>query len=286
MTYDRNTSKVKNIFRKAELLFYHNWIFYLVGCVIVLGLKLFYRSASADDLKWMLTPVSRWVNALSGISFTYVPLTGYVSHSREFIIAPSCSGVQFWLIAIAAMLFSYVHRMPHRRAGFVWTAVSVAGSWLYTVFINGIRIVLSIHLPLWFHARGLFTDRFTPEKLHTAIGTAVYFSALMLLCQIGGYLSGSFREVWIKKENAQDERCASSSVAVRRPHDAHVSFLIPAAGYFFIVLGIPFLGRVCRNDWIGFSEYASLVLGICLTLSLLVKLFASLKNLKKRTKTE
>lgn len=274
----------KNIFRQAKLLFYHNWIFYLIGFAAVLGLKLFYRSASADDLKWMLAPISRWVSALSGITFTYVPLTGYVSHSWEFIIAPSCSGIQFWLIAIAATLFSYVHRMPHKRAGFVWTAISVAGSWLYTVFINGIRIVLSIYLPLWFHGRGLFTDRFTPEKLHTTIGTVVYFSALMLLCQIGGHLSGKLSEAWIKKENAQNDRCASSSFAASRPHGTHVSFLIPAAGYFSIVLGIPFLSRAYRNDWTGFSEYASLVLGICLTISLLIRIFSSHGRLKKRTK--
>lgn len=271
--------------RKARLLFCRNWIFYLIGCFVILGLKLFYSNASADGLKWMLTPIARWVSALSGISFTYVPLTGYVSHSREFIIAPSCSGVQFLLTAIAATLFSYVHRMRTKRAGLVWTAFCITGSWLYTVFINGIRIVISIYLPFWLRARGLFSGRLTPERLHTAIGTTIYFAALILLYQIGGYFSGKLSKMWTKKESTRDERCASSSVTARRPHDTRVSFLIPAAWYFLIVLGIPFLSRAYRNDWTGFSEYASLVLGICLSISLLVRLFAFPRKAKRAPKS-
>lgn len=285
MSRRRNISRKRNMLRKAQLLFCHNWIFYLTGCLVILGLKLFYNNASADGLKWMLTPIARWVSALSGISFTYVPLTGYVSHSHEFIIAPSCCGVQFLLIAIAATLFSYVHRMRAKRTGFVWTAFCIAGSWLYTVFINGIRIVISIYLPIWFRVRGLFTGWLTPERLHTMIGTVIYFSSLVLLYQIGGHLSGKLSGLWAKEEGAQDDPYASSSVTACGAHDTRVGFLIPTVWYFLIVLGIPFLGRAYRNDWTGFSEYASLVFGICLTISLLVSFFAFPRKAKRASKS-
>lgn len=213
-------------------------------------------------------PISWWVSILSGISFTYVPLTGYVSHSWEFIIAPSCSGVRFMLIAIATLLFSYVHRMGTRRAGFLWTLFSIVGSWLYTIFINGIRIVLSIYLPHWFYAKGFFMGQLTPERLHTVIGTVVYFSSLILLYQIGGKLSGKLCKKWTQKSGDRADQAVSSSDTVRGFYDTCVSIFIPAAWYLLIVLGFPFLVRIYRNDWTGFGGYALLVLSVCLTVLL------------------
>ena len=50
-------------------------------------------------------------------------------------------------------------------------------------------------------------------------------------------------------------------------------FVTPVFWYFVMVLGIPFLGRLYRNDWNGFWQYALLVMGVCalvvLTLGLL-----------------
>lgn len=99
----------------AKAILRQNGIFYLTGMLIILGIKLFYSKASIPDLKWILAPTSLWVRILSGIPFDYEPGSGYVSHSFRFIIAPSCSGVQFMLIAAATLLYSFVHRMPTRK---------------------------------------------------------------------------------------------------------------------------------------------------------------------------
>lgn len=108
-----------------------NGIFYLTGMLIILGIKLFYSKASIPDLKWILAPTSLWVRILSGIPFDYEPGSGYVSHSFRFIIAPSCSGVQFMLIAAATLLYSFVHRMPTRKKGICWTILSFLISYIY-----------------------------------------------------------------------------------------------------------------------------------------------------------
>lgn len=99
----------------AKAMLRQNGIFYLTGLLFILGIKLFYSKASVPDLKWILAPTSLWVRILSGIPFDYEPGSGYVSHSFRFIIAPSCSGVQFMLIAAATLLYSFVHRMPTRK---------------------------------------------------------------------------------------------------------------------------------------------------------------------------
>lgn len=240
-----------------------NWLFYLIGTAAILALKLFYRNANADELKWILAPTARWVSILSGIDFQYEPQVGYVSHSFRFIIAASCSGLRFMLICIAALLFSYLHRMQTKKSGFCWIIASIAASWLYTVFINGLRIVLSVYLPLSLKKAMAFDGWLTPERLHTMIGTAVYFTGLLVFYQAAGYASF---------------KIAGMHNTVLPPAGI-LKYLPPVFWYFGIVLGIPFFGRAIRNDWENFREYALLVAALCLGLLLLMFLLTLPKKL-------
>lgn len=244
-----------------------NWFFYLSGVTIMLGLKLFYRNAGADELKWILAPTAGWVSILSGIDFQYEPQLGYVSHSFQFIIAPSCCGVRFLLICIAVLLFSYVHRMRTKKSAFGWAAASVAVSWLYTIFINGLRIVLSIYLPLFLKKMRAFDGWISPERLHTMIGTAVYFTGLLALYRAAGYIS-------LK---------AAGSRSMEPPRQGIRKYLSPVLWYLGFVLGIPFLGRAFQNDWENFGEYALLVILSCSALLLLALLPAFPKKGQKNT---
>ena len=53
---------------EIKSLLKRNWIFYLAGFLLILGLKYFYSNACADELKWILTPTAWWVRTLGGIS--------------------------------------------------------------------------------------------------------------------------------------------------------------------------------------------------------------------------
>ncbi len=216
-----------------------NLPFYTAGCGIALALKLLYADAPADRLTWILAPLTRWVGILTGLSFSYVPQTGYVNHTIKFLIAPSCSGVRFLGITVVTLIFSYVHRLQGLRKKAAWTACSAIFSFLYTILVNGLRIALSIRLPRRFAANGVFNGFFTPERLHTLLGAAVYFTALLFLCRMADLIS--------------------------RP-DGFPSclWLFSAFWYFAAVLGIPFLGRMIRNNWEGFGTYALLILSVCL----------------------
>lgn len=223
--------------------------------------------SGADELKWMLTPTAWWVSVLSGIPFFYAPQIGYVNHSFQFIIAPSCCGISFLLICIATLLYSYLHRMKNARQRCAWFLWSVGFSYLYTIFINGLRIVLSIRLPLRL-CRTDFFDRFmSPGTLHTAIGVTVYFSSLLCIYAVSGYIS-----------RRMSGCSASRTSGIRK-------WLLPFFWYFTIVLGVPALGRVHSHDWNGFWEYASLVLSICFIVLLLFTLSVFLKqNIQKHKK--
>lgn len=260
-------------------------LFYLTALIVLMGLKLFYRGAGCEELKWILSPTARWVSALSGISFEYVPRTGYVSHDMRFIIARSCSGFQFMIITAAALIFSFFHRAmsagkefhsaPRRLlCGFGWILAGFAVSFVLTILVNGMRILLSIYLPLFLGQMPL-SERLdapggwlTQDRLHTLIGTAVYFTSLLVICRLMDSLTlrlfGGLQK--------------SLPGALR-------SFLQPVFWYFFFVLGIPVLNRAWKKGPRAFADYAALVLFVCAVPLILFSFADAVKRRARRRRT-
>lgn len=254
------TASIKSIVQK-------NGIFYLAGFFLLLGIKYFYSSAAVSDLRWILAPTAGWVRILSGIPFVYEPGAGYVNHSFRFLIASSCSGVQFMLIASATLLYSFVHRMPTKGKGMCWTACSFLFSYVYTVLVNGIRIVLSIYLPLSL-PRELFSGGWlTPDRFHTITGAVVYFTALFILYRLAATYTGQPAFTGQPVRSGQPARsgcvpaCAPVLTFLRR-------CLPPVFWYFTIALGIPFLNGAFGNNQKAFTEYALILAGTGLLLLL------------------
>lgn len=256
--------------RSATSLIRKNIPFYLAGALLLLGMKYYYSCGNPDSLSWILAPTVWWVSALSKIPFTKVPRTGYVSHSYRFIIAASCSGLQFLMISMTALVFSYIHRMRTTKGKIGWMFLSAFASYLLTIFVNGFRILFSIFIPIYLGMEGSGTAGsgaarawsiwLTPERLHTIIGAAVYFTALSAICRLGEYASrkcfaapGTFL-----RENSRYQAgfCPTGTLG---------GWAVPAFWYFSIVLGIPFLNRAYRNRPETFTDYALLLTAVCLT---------------------
>lgn len=266
---------------KKEIRFLReNFIFYLVGLLMVLGLKCYYRQADCDSLLWVLAPTSRWVEILSGIPFTYISGTGYVNHGLRMVIAASCSGVRFMMITFMMLVFSFVHmvaaseRTPISGAsrhgvscpevsrpdicaaakfgsmrkwarGFGWIAASAFFSWLLTVLVNGLRIILAVYLPICLEDVGLMGGMLTQDRLHTMIGVVVYFTALLVIYRLAGWLvQGAVRP-------------AHSPLSLLR------KCVLPVFWYLSFTLGLPLLNRVGRAGPGEFTEFAVLVTAGC-----------------------
>lgn len=266
-------------FQKQYNIIRQNMVFYLMGFLIIFGIKYFYSGAGSDSLIWILAPTTKWVSLLSGIPFTYEPGVGYVNHSLRFLIAPSCSGVQFMLITMATLIFSFVHRLGawqedlparssrHWKSGVCWIVVSMTASYLLTIFVNGLRIIVAIYLPVYFREWNLFGSLLTPERLHTIIGTVVYFISLLTIHHLAGYLIG--RVSGIGKNTV-------SQSLLRK-------CMPPVFWYFFIVLGIPFLNRAYQNGREKFMEYAILILFSCVPV---LFLYIGVSILRKQRETD
>lgn len=283
--------------RGKTVFFRQNAIFYLLGLLFILGMKYFYGRAGSDELRWILAPTTGWVEILSGIPFVYEPGLGYVNHDFRFLIAPSCSGVQFMIITAATLLFSFVHRvesfLPAARgaqscgteslntdshgaqsysAGFSlsamkfgWMGVSLLLSYLFTVFVNGLRILAAIHVPDFLDGLGIHSAFLTDDRLHTIIGVVVYF---VFLLSLYGLVESVF------------EKGRGGKSAPRRGQIVR-SLLPPVFWYLFIVLGIPFLNRACQKQPEKFAEFAAMITVCCAVILLLYGLALGFRKCRK-----
>lgn len=281
-----NLKNIKTILKQ-------NYIFYLTGFLVIFSLKYFYSNAGSDELTWILTPTTRWVSILSGISFTYISGTGYVNHNLKYIIAPSCCGIQFMIITIAMLIFSFVHRM--KRKGVFWTLGSIVLSYPITVFVNGLRIILAVYIPLYLEDLRFYSHILTPDRLHTFIGTVVYFTALLIIYHLADSFSlkiSSFPKTAFPPAKAAIAEAGFAKPCMEKAGKSSDCCrqliricLPPVFWYLFIVLGIPFLNRAYKSSPHSFAAFALLVSSVCLMiilfLWLLLILLGRLRNQKR-----
>lgn len=246
-----------------------NFILFLAGALIILGMKSYYRQADCDSLRWILGPTAGWVQLLSGIPFTYLSDAGYVNHSLRLLIAPSCSGVRFMIILFATLVFSFTPVIASSGAekktgtlrpsyrvfpeagafrswvnGFCWIAACGVLSWLLTVLVNGLRIIAAIYLPLYLEAAGLTDKILTQDRLHTLIGVVIYFIALLSIYRLTG--------CFVRKKTG-----------IRILPTLLRKCVPPVFWYFAFTLGIPLLHRAGRGSVSEFTEFTALIVGGC-----------------------
>ena len=141
----------------------------LAGLVAVLALvvvgKQYFRTATADDLRWLLAPTARCVSVLTGTHFTHLAGAGYVDREISFVIAPVCAGLNFMLAAILALAVGWYDKLTTWRATGIRLVGIVAAAYAATILVNCARISLSIET----HAGG---------ELHRLEGILVYLGGL------------------------------------------------------------------------------------------------------------
>src|SRR6185436_18980102 len=63
------------------------------------AVKLYYSTASVNQLRWILVPTTAMVELVTGSRFEFESYAGYISSDRSFVIAASCAGVNFLITA-------------------------------------------------------------------------------------------------------------------------------------------------------------------------------------------
>ncbi len=229
---------------RLAAVFKKNCIVYLITCAVALVLNILYRSSDASLLTWILAPTARWAGILGGFYFEPFPGKGYVNETFHFLIAPSCSGIRFLQVVLLMLVFSYTHNISAKRLRALWLPFCAGFSYAATILINGLRIALSIYLPLWLENIKL-PGILTPETLHTLIGATVYFSSLLMLQPLA---------------HAVIVRLFLGTDAEKQKAEFGIA---PAFWYFTAVLGLPFAKRLITGNMEGFGQYALIIALTC-----------------------
>lgn len=167
------------------------WIAAVVILALAAGaavaLKLHYSAASADELRWILAPTAALVALVTGADFAFEPGAGYLSTELRYLIAPSCAGINFLVVAFSALVVGFVrpHRHPAHNA--LVAAGSAAAALAAALVANTIRIALAIAM----HVHAVSWGWLTPDRLHRIVGVVVYLALLLALFAAAGKLAAA-----------------------------------------------------------------------------------------------
>ena len=215
----------------------------LVVVLCALALKVYYSTATPDELRWILAPTTALVELLSGRSFTFESYAGYMSSDHRFVIAVSCAGVNFLLTAFLMLGVRRLWRERFQALSWRFLPVVAVVAYVTTVIANAVRICIALEIQRY----SIEVSGLTGNQLHRLEGIVVYFGFLLLLFVL----------------------TEKGSAAPRRR-----LVLFPLAIYYATTLGLPLLNGSYRQG-IPFLEHSLFVLLLPLILLVTYVLLAS-----------
>ena len=209
----------------------------VVVLLCALALKLYYSTASPDQLRWILTPTTFLVELVSGKSFEFESHAGYLSSDRTFLIAASCAGVNFLITSFLMLSLRKLWRARSQNGSenIPWRFIPLAAVFAYlaTLVANTVRISIALRM----QRIPLEISGLSANQLHRFEGIFVYFGFLLLLYvvsekQLFRTGSGSGRRVLQSWE---------------KPPGLFRQSLFPLLIYYATTLGIPLATSAYRR---------------------------------------
>ncbi|MDR2549175.1 MAG: exosortase K [Desulfobulbus sp.] len=220
----------------------------IAGVVLV---KWCFADASAASLNWLLRPASGLVALCSGLNFTWMEGLGYYNAAEEILIAPACSGLNFFLVLLAIGWCLAVRYPPPARLGW-WILGIAASAYGVGLVVNTCRILLAIFL----YREQIAFSVFSPERLHRLEGVVVYYLCLCLFAMLLSTLL---------------QRCRQLTTEVR-PSSRPGHGWLAAGLYLLFTLAIPLVnGAADRHG--RFIEHGLTVLALVAGVALAAKVW-------------
>lgn len=136
------------------------------------GLKWWYRTATVEELGFVLRPVVTLVGLISGESWTFSSEQGYLLPTLNVLIDRSCSGVNFFVITAATFAVIVLKNTNGGRARPLQAVIAAIAAYGLTILANTGRILVMIRLDhLQLHPS---------PRVHEAIGAFFFLFALLL----------------------------------------------------------------------------------------------------------
>lgn len=143
---------------------------------LVIIIKIFYNSCNNEQLLFVLTPATKIVEVFTGMNFHFDSSSGYVDLSSGIIIGKSCAGLNFLIIVMCMLIFSFLKDFTSVKSKTAAFLLLIVSSYVITVLVNSFRIVSSILIL----NMALLNDVFGKDTVHKATGVLFYFFFLIL----------------------------------------------------------------------------------------------------------
>lgn len=204
------------------------------AAALALGFKYGAGRANADELAFLLEPTAWLVERATGHDFVRERGSGPFSRELALVIAPSCAGTNYAVVAFSTLVFGFVPRLDGIGKKLAFALAATALAYGATLLVNATRITLSIHAGT------------TGDALHRAEGVVVYLGSLLAL--------------WLGVEAGLFGR-------VRREARGFLAF--PLGVYLAVTLVVPALNGAATRP--AFFGHAASVLGVGVGLWLVVR---------------
>jgi len=219
--------------RKAQLI---------VVLLAAAGLKLYYSTATVNQLRWILAPTTLLVELISRTRFEFESHAGYVSSDHTFLIAASCAGLNFLITAFLMLSLGGLWRNRSRNIPWRFIPATVLFAYLATIVANTVRISTALQLRDF----SLGRSQLSFDEVHRFEGIFIYFGFLLLLFLVSEKLPYA--------KDTQPLSPISRSGFLRRA-------LFPVLVYYGITLAIPVVNGAYRHGK-DFWEHSAFVLVI------------------------
>lgn len=193
-----------------------------------LTLKLCYSSANVNELRWILAPTTLAVELISGARFGFESYAGYVNSDHSFVIAASCSGVNFLITAFLMLSLGKLWQNRGRNTSWMFFPCAAVCAYVATIVANTVRISTALRM----HGASFGPTGLSQNQIHRFEGIFVYFGFLLLLFLLS------------EKLNYGDSRTAElipklpAADRLRR-FERFGKALFPLLIYYATTLGIP-----------------------------------------------
>ena len=214
----------------------------MVVLLCAIALKQHYSTASVNDLRWILLPTTLLVELVTGERFVFEAFAGYMNRDHSFIIAASCSGVNFMITAFLMLTLGKLWRERSRSVS--WASIPIAAftAYITTIVANTVRIAAAL-LVREIDAELIWLN---PEQLHRFEGIVIYFGFLIFLF------------VMTEKLKKEDDRHHGPEKSLAR------LCLFPLLVYYATTIGVPLINGAWATGH--FWEYAAFVFVVPLLL--------------------
>ena len=189
------------------------------------AIKLYYSMASVNDLRWILAPTTLLVELITGVGFAFESNAGYMSSDHSFLIAASCSGVNFLITAFLMLSLGRLWKYRSQIISWIFIPLSMLAAYLTTILANTFRISTALQIRrldpelIWLN----------PDQFHRFEGIVVYFGFLLLLFVVSEKIGS---------QNAASPKATASLLK---------KSLLPLLIYYATTLGVPLANGLYRS---------------------------------------